>query len=64
MEITLTLRDKVFTLDRKMSVKKALREIGLSPESHLALKDGDLLQEDQILKDGDVITIIPVISGG
>jgi sulfur carrier protein ThiS len=64
MEITLTLRDKVFTLDRKMSVKKALHEIGLSPESHLVLKDGDLLQDDQILKDGDVITIIPVISGG
>ena len=64
MEIRLTLRDKTFTIDRKMSVKKAFREIGLSPESHLALKDGELLQEDQILKDGDAITIIPVISGG
>ena len=64
MEITLTLRDKVFIIDRKMSVKKAFREIGLSPESHLALKNGELLQEDQILKDGDRITVIPVISGG
>ena len=64
MEITLTLRDKSFIIERKMSVKKALREIGLSPESHLALRDGELLQEDHILKDGDHITIIPVISGG
>jgi sulfur carrier protein ThiS len=64
MEITLTLRDKDFVLNRRMSVKKALHEIGLSPESHLALREGELLQEDHILKDGDHITIIPVISGG
>jgi sulfur carrier protein ThiS len=64
MEITLTLREKVFTIERKMSVKKAFREIGISPESHLALRDGELLQEDTILRDGDAITVIPVISGG
>ena len=64
MEIKLIIREKVFKIEKRMSVKKAFHEIGISPESHLALRKGELLQEDAVLKDGDEITIIPVISGG
>lgn len=64
MQITLHLRDKEFIIEDRMSLRKALKKLNLSPESHLALRNGELIQEDEILKDGDTITIIPVISGG
>jgi len=34
------------------------------PETYLAVRDGELLTEDDRLNDGDVIRLIPVISGG
>lgn len=64
MQIKLHLRDKEFILEERMTLKKAFKILNLSHESHLALRNGELMQEDEILKDGDEITIIPVISGG
>ena len=64
MQITLRLRDQEFILEERMPLKKAFKQLNLSPESHLALRHGELMQEDEILKDGDDVTIIPVISGG
>jgi sulfur carrier protein ThiS len=34
------------------------------PESVIATRDGEMVLEDEILKDGEVIKLIAVISGG
>jgi sulfur carrier protein ThiS len=64
MPITLHLRDKELILEERMTLKKAMKTLELSAESHLAMRNGEMMQEDEILKEGDHVTIIPVISGG
>jgi sulfur carrier protein len=63
--IRLILRKQEFLLEEKsIQVKQALAELKLSPEAHLLVRNGDLLNENDYLKDGDEIKIVAVISGG
>ncbi len=66
MPIKLTLRKKEFQLDGTppIQVKTALQQLNLSPEAHLLVRDGELLNENDWLKDGDEVKIVAVISGG
>jgi sulfur carrier protein ThiS len=65
MAIKLVLRKKEFQLEQKsIQVKAAFRELDLSPEAHLMVKDGQLLNENDYLRDGDEVKIVAVISGG
>ena len=65
MTIKLTLRKKEFQLyGTPIQVKTALQQLNLSPEAHLLVRDGELLNENDCLKDGDEIKIVAVISGG
>jgi sulfur carrier protein len=65
MAIKLILRKKEYQLDEKsIQVKQALQQLSLSPEAHLLVRNGDLLNENDYLKDGDEVKIVPVISGG
>ena len=47
-----------------MTVRKALQKLGIEPDSVLATRNGELLTDDEILKENDVIKLVPVISGG
>lgn len=49
---------------RDLTVAKALAKLELLPEANLVLRDGELLTEHELLRDGDVIKIVAVISGG
>jgi sulfur carrier protein ThiS len=65
MAIKLVLRKKEFLLEAKsIQVKQALKQLNLSPEAYLLVRDGDLLNENDWLSDGDEIKVVPVISGG
>jgi sulfur carrier protein ThiS len=64
MTIKLILRKDEYFLEKNLSLKQALKELGLLPESYLAMRNGEVLTEDQILREGDVINLIAVISGG
>jgi sulfur carrier protein len=65
MTIKLILRKKEYQLEGKtIQVKQALAELSLSPESYLLVRNGELLNENDWLKDGDEIKIVAVISGG
>jgi sulfur carrier protein len=65
MTIKLVLRKKEFQLEGKsIQVKQALQQLSLSPEAHLLVRGGDLLNENDWLKDGDEVKVVPVISGG
>lgn len=62
--ITLTLRKQEFKLEEEITVKQALERLKLPPQSYLVVRGGELLTEDLRLKDGDVVKLVPVISGG
>lgn len=65
MAIKLILRKKEYELEGKtIQVKKALQQLQLSPESYLLVRSGELLNENDMLRDGDVIKLVAVISGG
>jgi sulfur carrier protein ThiS len=65
MAIKLILRKKEFILEgSSIQVKTALQQLNLSPEAHLLVRNGDLLNENDWLKDGDEVKIVAVISGG
>ncbi len=64
MPITLILRKKEYQLDGTLTVRQALEKLELLPETHLVVRDGELLNEREPLKDGDVVKVVPVISGG
>ncbi len=48
----------------KGTIRDLMKKFGLNPEIHLSLVNGKLKEEDYRLKDGDVVEIIRVISGG
>ena len=65
MTIKLILRKKEYELEgQTIMVKQALRQLELSPESYLLVRDGELLNENDVLRDGDLVKIVAVISGG
>lgn len=62
--VKLILRDKEYEVKPGMTLLSALQKINIVPESVIATRAGELILEDEILKDGDVIRLIAVISGG
>jgi sulfur carrier protein ThiS len=49
---------------KDLTVAKALNRLNLLPEAHLVIRSGEMLVEHELIRDGDEIKIIPVISGG
>jgi sulfur carrier protein ThiS len=47
-----------------MTLLSALQKIYVIPESVIATRDGEMILDDEILRDGDVVKLIAVISGG
>jgi len=64
MPVFFRLRKEEFQLEGKITVKEAFKQLGLSLETYLATRDGALLTENEVLKNGDIVTLIAVISGG
>ncbi len=47
-----------------MTLLSSLEKAGILPESVIATRDGELILDDEILKNGEIIKLISVISGG
>ena len=62
--VKLILRNKEYEVKPGMTLLSALQKISIVPESVIATRDGEMILDDEILKDGDVIKLIAVISGG
>jgi sulfur carrier protein len=62
--VKLILRNKEYEVKPGMTLLSALQKIDVVPESVIATREGEMILEDEILKDGDVIKLIAVISGG
>ncbi|RPH61607.1 MAG: MoaD/ThiS family protein [Chloroflexi bacterium] len=64
MSVKLVLRGKEYQVKPGMNLLDSLRKAGILPESVIAVRDGEMIVEDEILKDGDVVKLVAVISGG
>ena len=62
--VKLILRNKEYEVRPGMTLLSALQKINIVPESVIATRAGEMILDDEILKDGDVIKLIAVISGG
>ncbi len=62
--VKLILRNKEYEVRPGMTLLAALQKINVIPESIIATRDGEMILEDEILKDGDVVKLVAVISGG
>jgi len=47
-----------------MTLLSELEKISVIPESIIATRNGEMILDDEILKDGDEVKLIAVISGG
>ncbi len=61
---TIILRDKKYEVKAGSTLLAALRKLEILPESVICIRDGELITEDNILKEGEVIKLVSVISGG
>ncbi|MCX6064436.1 MAG: thiamine biosynthesis protein ThiS [Chloroflexi bacterium] len=64
MTVKLVLRDKEFEVKAGMNLLDALKKSKILPESVIAVRAGEMILEDEILKDGEVVKLVSVISGG
>ncbi|HSO11089.1 MAG TPA: MoaD/ThiS family protein [Anaerolineales bacterium] len=62
--VKLTLRDKEYEVKPGMNLLSALQKCNITPESVIATREGEMILDDEILKDGDVVKLVAVISGG
>lgn len=64
MTVKMVYRDKEYEVPAGMTVRDALKKVGLQPETTLAVHEGKLLTDDTILKEGMQLKLVAVISGG
>ncbi len=64
MSAVLIFRGQEYEVNANVPLREAIRQCGLSPEAVLPVKEGELLTDDQWVREGDVITLVAVISGG
>ena len=62
--VKLILRDQEFEVRPGMTLLDALKKNNILSEGVLCTRNGELVVEDEILRDGDVIKLIAAISGG
>lgn len=64
MIVRLRNPSRTLTLPGSRSVVRLLNELGVTRESVLVVRNGELVPGDAQLEDGDEVEVRPVISGG
>jgi len=64
MTAQIILRERQFDVKAGTTIRSALERLRINPESVLPTRQGELLTDDEILREGDVIKLVAVISGG
>ncbi len=64
MTVKLILRGKEYEVRAGMTLLDALKKINVLSEAVLAVREGEMILDDEILKDGETIRLVAVISGG
>lgn len=66
MAIKVIIRKKEQEVEYRppMTVKKVFKQLNLLPEAYLVIRNGELIVEQDILRDGETVKLVPVVSGG
>lgn len=62
--IQITFRSKKFEVKENISARDALHKLAIDPESVLITVNGKLVTDDTILREGDQVKLVAVVSGG
>lgn len=62
--VKLILRNREYEVKAGMTLLSALKKCNIVPESVIATRDGEMILDDEILKDSEVVKLVAVISGG
>ncbi len=62
--VELVFRNKKYEVKSNIAARDALRKIGIDPEGVLVVINGKLTTDDVILKEGDKVKLVAVVSGG
>lgn len=57
-------RNKTWEIKAGSTVRHVIEKANLNPESILAVRDGQLINEETLTQDGDTIKLVAVVSGG
>jgi len=63
-QASLITKGRIIPCRSNIPVWKAMKENGYSRSAFLTVRDGTLITDDEILKEGDQIELISVVSGG
>ena len=64
MTAKITVRKQEYEVKHGMTIRKALQNLGIEPDSVLIIRNGELITDDEIILANDEIKLVPVISGG
>ena len=64
MKVVLRNQGREVELSGRRRVRALLAELGVLPETVLVIRGRDLLTIDEVVAEGDVVELRPVISGG
>ena len=62
--VRIILRKQEFEVRPGMTLMDTLKKCNILPESVIATREGEMITEDEILKDGETVKLVAVISGG
>lgn len=62
--VTVVYRDKTWEVKPGSTVRHIVEQAGINPESVLAVRDGELINDATLTEDGDTIRLVAVVSGG
>lgn len=62
--IEITFRNKKFEVKENITARDALKKIAIDPESVLITVNGKLVTDDVVLRQGDAVKLVAVVSGG
>lgn len=62
--VKIILRNQEFEVRPGMTLRDALRKCNILPEAVIATRGGEVITEDEILKEGETVKLVAVISGG
>ena len=64
IKVTIVKRNTEYEIKPGMTLRSALKILDILPETVLANRNGNLILGDEILKEGEKIILVDVISGG
>ncbi|HSR46656.1 MAG TPA: MoaD/ThiS family protein [Anaerolineales bacterium] len=57
-------RDQTYEVPTGITIRDALIRLQIEPETVLPTRDGELLTDDEQVREGETIRLVRVISGG